>query len=89
LGGLLRLDNNDALTEFCGLATLLNTPDNGVTSTSIFSNASNPTVMDIQNGAACERILPAPEDLPLMPWQNLLLLSVLILGLAVGSFKWG
>jgi len=89
IGGEVFITSNNLLTEFCGLQTLLNTPNDGVISTDITGNASNPTVMDIQEGAACDRILPVPQNLALMPWGNLLVLSVLILGLTVGSFKWG
>lgn len=54
----------------------------------ITNNGSNPSRMDIENGDACARVLPAPaQDLPTMPLTYLAILGLVVLSISLGSLK--
>ncbi len=85
IGGDISITANATLSEFCGLQPLLNASPNGVGTVTISGNAANPSVMDIQNGSACSRVLPLPgggvvvvEELPLLSKTYLFLLFLVI-----------
>lgn len=84
-GGEIFIFGNDDLTEFCGLHTLFNEPDNGgADDIRIENNGVMITVGDIENGEPCSRILPPPaENLPAMSIFYLLTLGLITLGVVM------
>ena len=86
IDGFLSITNNALLNEFCGLHPLLTSETNGITTRDLSGNAIQISEIDIINGGACGRVLPASE-LPAMPPWQLLLLGVVVLSIGTFSFR--